>query len=141
VILELARNIRQGYLGSTMAMPDIRTPETTDADMERFRTLIPDGADIEIKAMFGGLAAFVNGNIFAAFLGASIGVKLSEGDQEKLLGEKGAGPFGPPGRTMGGYVALPGAWSGTPTKARHWMNRALEHARALPLKKKAGNKK
>ena len=36
----------------------------TNADKENFRSVVPDDPRAEVKAMFGNLAAFVNGNMF-----------------------------------------------------------------------------
>jgi TfoX/Sxy family transcriptional regulator of competence genes len=82
-------------------------PKPTDADKEFFRSLAPDDPRVEVKPMFGNLGAFVNGNMFMGLFGADVGVKLPDAEREALLREKGAGPFGPAERPMGGYVTLP----------------------------------
>ena len=53
-------------------------PKPTDADLERFRALVPDGAGVEVKPMFGHLGAFVNGNMFMGLFGSDVGLKLAE---------------------------------------------------------------
>lgn len=107
-------------------------PKPTDADKEGFRALVPDEPSVEIKPMFGNLGAFVNGNMFMGLFGSSVGVRLAEADQSKLLAQPGAGPFGPEERPMGGYVSLPGAW--TAAKARPWVKKAFAHVSAMPPK-------
>lgn len=116
-------------------------PKPTEADKERFRSLVPDAAGVEVKPMFGNLAAFVNGNIFLCLLGADVAVKLDHSDAEALTA-KGGGPFGPGEKPMTGYVALPAAWQASPAKARPWIDKALASAAALPPKApKAAKKK
>jgi hypothetical protein len=39
-------------------------PKPTEADKDRFRSLVPDDPRVEVKPMFGNLGAFVNGNMF-----------------------------------------------------------------------------
>jgi TfoX/Sxy family transcriptional regulator of competence genes len=117
-------------------------PKPTEADKERFRSLVPDDARVEVKPMFGNLAAFVNGNIFLCLLGSDIGVKLDRGDCDALTAA-GGGPFGPGEKPMSGYVTLPEAWRTSPAKARPWIDKALAAAAALPPKapkKKAAKK-
>jgi hypothetical protein len=70
--------------------------------------------------------------MFMGLFGSAIGVRLPEGDRERLLAEPGAGPFGPAERPMGGYVTLPADWSAR--KAKRWIDTALADAAALPPK-------
>lgn len=107
-------------------------PKPTDADKARFRALVPDDPRVEIKPMFGNLGAFVNGNMFMGLFGANVGLKLPESDQHALL-KAGGGPFGPTGRPMGGYVALPATF--TKAKASPWTAKSLDHVAALSPKK------
>lgn len=111
----------------------MQIPRPTDADKDRFRSLVPDDPRIEVKPMFGNLGAFVNGNMFMGLFGADIGVKLAAPDADELRAIEGAGPFGPAERPMGGYVALPPSMAGSPEGAR-WAARALEHVAQLPPK-------
>ena len=114
-------------------------PKPTEQDLARFRALVPDDGGAEVKPMFGQLAAFVNGNMFMGLFGGDVGLKLGEVERAELLAVPGAGPFGPPGRPMGGYVAIPAGWS--PEDARPWVDSALAYVAALPPKKPKGAKK
>lgn len=109
----------------------MKMPRPTEADKERFRSLVPDDPRVEVKPMFGNLGAFVNGNMFMGLFGAQVGLKLDEGDRAKLA-EEGGGPFGPPERPMGGYVTVPAAW--TPAQAEEWVATSLATVGALPPK-------
>jgi TfoX/Sxy family transcriptional regulator of competence genes len=114
-------------------------PKPTDDDLARFRELVPDEAGVEVKPMFGQLGAFVNGNMFMGLFGGDVGVKLGADEQAELLATPGAGPFGPPGRPMGGYVTIPADW--TPDDARPWVDAALAHVATLPPKQAKAAKK
>lgn len=111
-------------------------PKASDEVKETFRCLVPEAAGVEVKAMFGNLGAFVNGNMFAGLFGEQIGVKLlDESSRAELSGVSGTGPFGPPERPMGGYLGLPGSWTTSPNKASVWIERAMLEVSALPVKK------
>jgi TfoX/Sxy family transcriptional regulator of competence genes len=112
----------------------VKLPKPTDEDKKRFQDLVPDQPGVEVKPMFGNLGAFINGNMFMGLFGSSIGIKLPEEDQGRLLAEPGAGPFGPEGRPMRGYVALPSSWS--QAEAAPWTGLSLSHVAALPAKRK-----
>jgi TfoX/Sxy family transcriptional regulator of competence genes len=114
----------------------MQMPKPTDEDKTRFAALVVEQPGVETKPMFGNLGAFVNGNMFMGLFGSQIGVKLRPEDQQELLDQPGAGPFGPAERPMGGYVALPRDWSGD--QAAPWVEKAFAHVAALPPKKKKG---
>ncbi len=109
-------------------------PKPSDADKEVFRSLVPDDPAVEVKPMFGNLAAFVNGNMFMGLFGSQIGLKLDAGDRDELLAEDGAGPFGPEERPMGGYVTMPARWRSSRDDARPWIERAQAYVASLPPK-------
>ncbi len=119
----------------------MQMPKPSDADKDRFRALVPDEPDVEVKPMFGNLGAFVHGNMFAGLFGSSVGLKLAETDLAELRTIEGSGPFGPPERPMGGYVALPEAFVDRPDLAAPWVERALGYVSTLPPKAKKGAKK
>src|SRR5690348_6317877 len=92
----------------------MKIPKPTEADRERFTGLVPDAPQVEIKPMFGNLGAFVNGNMFMGLFGSDVGIKLPEDDQQRLLAEPGAGPFGP--RTVPWQAMSPFPQTGPPTR-------------------------
>ena len=118
----------------------MQIPKPSDADKEYFRSVVPDEPGVEIKAMFGNLGAFVNGNMFMGLFGEAVGVRLDEHDRERLLAQDGAGPFGPVERPMGGYVSLPVAWRTAPAKTRRWIDIAFTQVSLLPPKQKPARK-
>jgi TfoX/Sxy family transcriptional regulator of competence genes len=116
-------------------------PRPDDASREFFRSVMPDDPLIQTRPMFGNLAAFVNGNMFAGLFGDRVFVRLSPEARAELLAYDGAGPFEPmPGRPMGEYVVLPGAWRGEPERAHSWVLRSFRWAAELPTKEKKPKK-
>jgi TfoX/Sxy family transcriptional regulator of competence genes len=115
----------------------MQVPRPTEADKERFRNLVPNDRNIEIKPMFGNLGAFVNGNMFMGLFGPDIGVKLNQSDENRVR-EAGGGSFGPAERPMGGYVSLPD--SATPGQLDDWINSALAYVASLPPKQPKARK-
>ncbi len=109
-------------------------PKATDADKERFRSLVPEAPGVEVKPMFGQLGAFVNGNMFAGLFGSAVGVKLDESGADALAALPGTGPFGPEERPMGGYLSLPEGLAGA--DAATWVDRARAHVSTFPPRKR-----
>ena len=109
-------------------------PKPSEDDKRFFRSLLPEDPEVEVKPMFGNLGAFVHGNMFAGLLGSSVGVRLDDAGQAELAAVAGSEPFGPPGRPMGGYTSLPGAWRAEPDLAAQWVERAFSHVSSLPPK-------
>jgi len=114
----------------------VQIPKPSAEDKEYFRSIVPDDPRVEVKPMFGNVAAFVNGNMFMGLFGPDIGLRLGDAEREELLAEPGAGPFGPEDRPMGQYVALPGSWRDDETSTVAWVGRALDHTAAMPPKRK-----
>jgi len=103
----------------------VQMPKPTDGDRDRFRALVAEDPRVEVKPMFGQLAAFVNGNMFFGLFGSDLGVKLGPDELAKLH-EAGGGPFGPSQRPMAGYATVPD------DDAAAWISKALDYVAALP---------
>ena len=86
--------------------------------------------------MFGGVAAKVNGNIFAGLFGRSTMLALPEPDRTEALALDGAGPFDPmgDGRARSQKVMLPERMMRDPKALRSWIGRAFKAAAQLPPK-------
>lgn len=119
----------------------MKMPKPSDADRERFVSLVPDAPGVVTKPMFGNLGAFVHGNMFMGLFGADVGVKLPDEERQRLLAVPGARPFGPEERPMGGYATLPAHWGAE--EAAEFIEVALAEASTLPVKqpKKRGHAK
>lgn len=112
----------------------MQMPKPSDADKERFRSVLPDHPDVIVKPMFGNLGAFVNGNMFAGLFGPTIGVRLSDCDKAELEANHLTQPFGPEERPMGGYTGLPAAWNDDAEKAEPWVAKAFDNVASFPPK-------
>ena len=113
----------------------MQIPKPTEQDKDFLRSIVPDDPRVELKPMFGNLGAFVNGNMFAGLFGSMVGVRLiDDASREELAGIQGTGPYGPPERPMGGYLALPQSWSTQPKLAASWVRTAMTQVAVLPPK-------
>ncbi|SRR5260221_2193405 len=103
-----------------------------------FHEALPKDPRVETMQMFGGIAAKVNGHIFAGLFGRSTMLLLNEADRKAALALEGAGPFDPmgDGRARSDKVMLPEAMMDEPAELRRWIARAFESAALLPPKKK-----
>lgn len=113
----------------------MKMPKPSEADRALFQQTFSALPGADVKPMFGNLAAFVNGNMFAGLFGSEIGLRLSDSDREVLSGTAGAGRFGPPERPMKEYVTVPAAWrQAAHVELQSWANKALKHVATFPVK-------
>ncbi|MFM6851020.1 MAG: TfoX/Sxy family protein [Terrabacter sp.] len=89
------------------------------------RALVGDDDSVELRPMFGTLAALVDGHVFAVAMGEVIGVKLGADALAELDALPGSGILTMGTRHMKAYRSLP---SGMPSAERRaWLARAREH--------------
>jgi TfoX/Sxy family transcriptional regulator of competence genes len=102
-----------------------------------FHAALPKDARVETQKMFGGVAAKVNGRIFAGLFGRSTMIWLDDAQRAEALALKGAAPFDPmgDGRARSDKVMLPETMMGDPAALRRWIRRAFDATAALPAKK------
>jgi TfoX N-terminal domain len=102
-----------------------------------FRAALPDDPRVETMQMFGGIAAKVNGHLFAGLFGLSTMLLLPEPLRDEALALKGASLFDPMGngRVRSDKVMLPEGIMKRPAELRRWIARAFEAAATLPAKK------
>ncbi len=67
----------------------MQIPKPTDADKDRFRSLVPSDPHVEVKPMFGNLGAFVNGNMFMGLFGADVGLQAGARRRSGAAGRRG----------------------------------------------------
>ena len=116
-------------------------PKPTQDAKSFLSYVMPSHPHIQIRPMFGNLAAFINGNMFAGLFGEQIFVRLPEDQRAELLAIEGASEFSPmPGRAMKEYAALPDVWKQEPERVTAWLERSLAWAETLPEKKPAEKK-
>jgi TfoX/Sxy family transcriptional regulator of competence genes len=115
-----------------------------------FRAALPKDERVETMQMFGGVAAKVNGHIFAGLFARSTMVWLPEALRAEALALEGAALFDPmgDGRARSDKVMLPERFMQDPPELRRWIKRAFDAAAKLPAKaakkspaKKAATKK
>jgi TfoX/Sxy family transcriptional regulator of competence genes len=101
-----------------------------------FHAALPRDARVETQNMFGGVAAKVNGNLFAGLFARSVMIWLPEAERAEALALEGAGPFDPmgDGRYRSDKVMLPEAMMDEPDELRRWIARSFAAAAALPRK-------
>jgi TfoX/Sxy family transcriptional regulator of competence genes len=93
--------------------------------------------------MFGGIAAKVNGHIFAGLFGRSTMIWLPDDERADALALQGAAPFDPmgDGRARSDKIMLPERMMADPAGLSHWVARAFKAAAKLPPKVKAPQKR
>lgn len=101
-----------------------------------FLAALPKDQRVETMKMFGGVAAKVNGHIFAGLFGLSTMLWLPEDERAEALALPGAAPFDPmgDGRARSDKVMLPARLMRDPKALRGWIQRAFDAAAALPPK-------
>src|SRR5437879_7827926 len=105
-------------------------PKPSEQAKTAFRALLPKDAAVSLRPMFGNLAAFVNGNMFAGLFGDGMFVRLP--DEEAAM-VKGGRPFEPvKGHRMGGYVMVQDDWQSKLAAVKPLVIRALTITRAMP---------
>jgi TfoX/Sxy family transcriptional regulator of competence genes len=96
------------------------------------------GASLELafRPMFGGLAAYSGGKIFASLSDVGLALKLGPADREALLREPGAAPLRytpdmPPSRN---YVTVPAPILADDAALASWLRRSADHVATLPAR-------
>jgi TfoX/Sxy family transcriptional regulator of competence genes len=113
-----------------------KIPHSSKESEALLRSLLPAGKEINVRPMFGNLAAFVGGNMSVGLYGEDLFVRLSDSDRAKLLENDGAAVFEPmKGRQMKDYVVVPRSWKRDPAKIKPWVAKSLKWSSRLPAKK------
>jgi len=101
-----------------------------------FYAALPQDTRVETLKMFGGVAAKVNGNLFAGLFGRSTMLALPEPLRAEALALDGAAPFDPmgDGRLRSEKVMLPEKMMRDRVALRRWIGRAFTAAAKLPPK-------
>lgn len=101
------------------------------------------GFKCDSRKMFGGVAYFVNGNMFTGAHQNDLFLRLSANDQNLIMKEYDeVSPFEPmPGRRMAEYVAIPESVFSQPHMFYKWLDKSYRYASQLPAKIKKGQKK
>jgi TfoX/Sxy family transcriptional regulator of competence genes len=107
----------------------------------RFEAALPLDDRIELKAMFGGLAAMLNGYMMSGLWAGTAIVRLAPDDYAALLA-RGGEPFDPwgKGRPMESQAVLPESEFRDPARLAAWLARARDHVASLPPHKNVAKK-
>ena len=112
----------------------MKMPKPSEQAKAAFTKLVSGDPAVTLRPMFGNLAAFVNGNMFAGLFGDGLFVRLPDSEAQPIM-RAGGEPFEPvAGRAMTGYVMIPADWQKRTAYARGHVARALELTRAMPGK-------
>ena len=115
-------------------------PKPSEEAKAAFIKLEQGGPSVTLRPMFGNLAAFVNGNMFAGLFGEDLFVRLPE-EESVAVRKQGGRDFEPmAGRAMKGYVTVPGTWRNKTDAPSAWIKRALELTGKMPPKAAAAKK-
>src|SRR3954467_11757613 len=121
------RSHGQGVLSryTLRPMPWVKVPSENHP---AFYAALPKDPRVETMKMFGGVAAKVNGHIFAGLFGRSTMVWLQEPHKAAALALEGASMFDAmgDGRMRSDKVMLPESMMEDPAELRPWLVRALE---------------
>lgn len=102
----------------------------------RVRAALPPDPAISERKMFGGICFLVDGKMFAGLATADLMVRVGPAAYDAALARKHARPMDFTGRPLTGYVYVAPAGIKTAAALATWILPALDHARALPAKKK-----
>jgi TfoX/Sxy family transcriptional regulator of competence genes len=118
----------------------MQMPRSNSEAAEAFRAMVPPSDAVKVKPMFGHLAAFVNGNMFAGVFGDDLVVRVGDDDRAAILAG-GGHDFEPmPGRPMRGHVVLEAGWREDLDTAERWIATALAAASTMPAKQPKAKK-
>ncbi|WP_422746773.1 TfoX/Sxy family protein [Mycobacterium sp. WMMD1722] len=107
-----------------------------DRDLaDRIRELIAGERHVTEKAMFGGLAFLIDGNMAVAASGqGGLMVRIPPADTETLLDRDHVEPMVMSGRDVRGWVRVHADGVRTTRQLHTWVRRGVEYARSLPAK-------
>lgn len=102
---------------------------------DRIRRLLDGRAGVTEKAMFGGLAFLVAGNMaIAASGGGGILVRVDPDESAELVSSTLAEPMEMRGRQMRGWLRVPAAAVADEAALAGWVERGAAYAGSLPPK-------
>lgn len=102
----------------------------------RIRELVQDVPRLSEKAMFGGLAFLVGGNMAVSASGqGGLLLRVDPGETEALVREPHVTRAVMRGREMDGWLRVADAAVTGDEELRHWVDLGVAHARRLPPKR------
>ena len=105
-----------------------------DQDLaDRVRAVIPRGADVTERKMFGGLAFLLDGHMFAGIVGNELMVRLGYQAAQQALERDHVREMDFTGRPAKNMIFVEPAGLRGPA-LQSWVTAAADHARSLPPK-------
>ena len=101
---------------------------------QRIEDALGEVDGLEAKKMFGGVGYMLNGNMAVGVSGDDLIVRVGPERYEELLARPHAGPFGPTGRTMTGWVTVAPAGLSEDADLEEWVGLGVAFAVGLPPK-------
>ena len=107
-----------------------------DEDLaDRIRAAVQDHDGITERAMFGGLAFLLNGNMaVSASSKGGLMLRVDPSETDALVTEDGVNHFEMRGRPMNGWVRVDPSVLGSDEQLQHWVDVGLTYAASLPPK-------
>ncbi|MGI8776450.1 MAG: TfoX/Sxy family protein [Acidimicrobiales bacterium] len=103
---------------------------------DRIRDLLPEGADVSEKQMFGGLAFLVGGNMAVAASGqGGMMVRVDPAASDDLVTTTEARPMEMRGRPMQGWLRVETHDVATEARLATWVDIGTKYAASLPAKR------
>jgi TfoX/Sxy family transcriptional regulator of competence genes len=108
-----------------------------DEDLaHRVRTRLAEQDGITEKAMFGGLAFLLDGNMAVGITSTGeLMVRVGADGEGEALADPHARPFDMTGRPMKGWILVERAGIETETELNAWVRQGVEFAHGLPAKR------
>jgi TfoX/Sxy family transcriptional regulator of competence genes len=103
---------------------------------DRLREQVGGEKGLTEKAMFGGLAFLINGNMSVGCSGqGGLMLRVEPEETEALVAKPHARPFEMRGRAMDGWLRVDLEGLRTKRQLEPWVRRGVAYARTLPPKK------
>jgi TfoX/Sxy family transcriptional regulator of competence genes len=103
---------------------------------ERVRNELMGEAGLAEKAMFGGMAFLLDGNMAIGITSSGeLMVRVGAAGEDDALADPHARPFDMTGRPMKGWIIVARAGIETDAELNGWVRQGVEVARGLPAKR------
>lgn len=101
----------------------------------RIRAMLDDADGLTERAMFGGLAFLLDGNMAIVVSGrGGLMARVDRDEGEALLAEPGVAPFEMRGKPMAGWLRVDAGAVEEDADLRPWVERCVAFTRTLPPK-------
>jgi hypothetical protein len=112
-----------------------KTDMAYDEDLaQRVREQLAAQRNVTEKAMFGGLAFLLDGNMAVGLSGDELMVRVGPGGSDAALAREHTRPFDTTGRPMGGWILVAPEGVKSERELGAWVAQGVAFARSLPAK-------